>query len=704
MAPLLPRQFVDLYNASISPGRESNVMGRVSDVMAPSRTRGTDWMFTFSIADHSMGEEWNAGLKVRFFRKSEGDLPPIQNVGDIVLLRNLKITDYQGMHMGMSGFNTRWTVFPLSKIPANVPQSEPAYLKFLKDPKAISPSEEEMRYAFELCKRVSDQSPSMTSSAVESFTSGQQGSSSAWTSVSPTSSSRPVITKSTPRRDKFSLIEDIKADTFYDLTGQVVKSYPGNGVVELYLSDYTSNQLLYDYLWGEDGGDDNNSTDNNDLSFSRTSYYDKKWPGPYGKYTLTVTLWPPHSYFAQNSVQENDIVCLRNIHIRWSKGNKLEGVIHTDKIYPDRVGISVIGDSEKETNEKVKNLLKRKLEYKRSFEKAAKCAKATARGQKRKAAGEGRSLAKSTARKRRKQENLAANAQKVNDPSESADSQSDETSGQGVKKKTKTKERKAQAARAPRDLNPNVKASHNSIPTLSLSTIFNRDKTHLVSPPSGEEYLLPFMNVKTRATVRVADYFPGDLSAFSVPASKKSEFDILSDIEDGVEDGDDSQSNDSRCRRHNGLEKWEWRFGLILEGASPHKGEKERLTAYVAGEDADFLLKLDAVDLKADPQALDELREKLFLLWGDLEEQKVVAYEANRRSKGRANDNLNDQHKVTPHGRPFECCLMEYGVKERRGGEGSDAAAADALSNEKPLQNIGTDWTRRWRLFGTTIT
>lgn len=419
-------------------------MGRATDVLAPSRSRGTDWMFTFSLADYTMGgEAFNEGFKVRIFRKSEGDLPPVQDIGDIVMLRNLKITEYQGMRMGISGFNTRWAVFPSRTFPGNS-SIKLSYPKFIKDPKDVLPSEAEMHYALELCYQ-GPQSPSVTSSAAESFSSAQRSGSTVGTSVSPPSSSRPIVTKATPRRNKFSLIKDLKADTYYDLTGQVVKIYPSNGIVEIYVSDYTPNQLLFDYVLGNGAGRDN-------------SLYNRKWPGPFGKHTLTVTLWPPHSDFAQNSVEESDLVNLRNVHVKWSKGAKLEGVIHTDRMYTDRLGINVISDTQKENDEKVKDLLRRKLEYERAFEKTVKNAEATARGQKRKAAGDGRPLSKTSARKRRKEEKLAANTKKRLHSSESEESDSGITGESMDKKKSRLRRKQeTEVSQAPQDLNKNSK-------------------------------------------------------------------------------------------------------------------------------------------------------------------------------------------------------------------------------------------------------
>ena len=248
-----------------------------------------------------------------------------------------------------------------------------------------------------------------------------------------------------------------------------------------------------------------------------------------------------------------------------------------------------------------------------------------------------------------------------------------------------------------------VKSSHSSTPTLPISSILARDKSHLVSPPTGEPYLLPFQNVKTRATVRVVDYFPEDLADFSSPITNTSEFDGLPVVErDGPSDIDDI-SLSATC---DSLAKWEWRFSLILEDASNSQraGQKPRLKVYVVGADADFLLKLDATDLRSDPQSLDELKEKLFLLWGDLEEQKSAAIDVTEDDTGRSGDQSLERSPRVPQGRPFECCLMEYGTRvSSENGHGGDIQESIEVGNGEANQTVGEDWERRWRLFGTTI-
>lgn len=90
--------------------------------------------------------------------------------------------------------------------------------------------------------------------------------------------------------------------------------------------------------------------------------------------------------------------------------------------------------------------------------------------------------------------------------------------------------------------------------------------------------------------------------------------------------------------------------------------------------------------LRANDQALATLREKLFLLWGDLEE---------RRSTGKDIQDLN-----TPR---FECCLQEYGIRSQQRRKGpAEQSEGDADSEDSDIEReLG--WERRWRMFGTTI-
>ena len=111
-------------------------------------------------------------------------------------------------------------------------------------------------------------------------------------------------------------------DKYYDLVGQVIKLYASSGGrVELYITDYTMNKLLWEYHREESEA----NREGDQYGYIPQTSESKKWPGPWGKHTLTVTLWTPHSDFAQENVKVNDFVRLQNVHVKWSKDAKAGG-------------------------------------------------------------------------------------------------------------------------------------------------------------------------------------------------------------------------------------------------------------------------------------------------------------------------------------------------------------------------------------------
>lgn len=143
-----------------------------------------------------------------------------------------------------------------------------------------------------------------------------------------------------------------------------------------------------------------------------------------------------------------------------------------------------------------------------------------------------------------------------------------------------------------------VRCSNLTIPVRGLSSILSLS-THQNTSPSGITYTLPFQNIKSRTTVRIADFFPTELAQFAVRLPKPSEFDALSDHEPSDTDtGTSSHISPRGSEEDEDERRWEWRFGLVLEDASEEKvvkgEERARMEVYVAEQDAEFLLKLDA--------------------------------------------------------------------------------------------------------------
>ena len=186
-------------------------------------------------------------------------------------------------------------------------------------------------------------------------------------SVEPSDGNPPGFTvqraDSVPNWDrKFSLIKDVQHHHFYDLVAQVVKTFPGSGEkYDIYVTDYTSNSLLFNYEW-DSGNLGSMGTDGDEFGYAPGPRPKHSWPGPYGRMTLQVTLWSPHSFHAQSNVKEGDNIFLRNVHIKYNTDGhpRLEGLLHTHRFQPERIDISVIKDRD---DERVRELLERKRAY-----------------------------------------------------------------------------------------------------------------------------------------------------------------------------------------------------------------------------------------------------------------------------------------------------------------------------------------------------
>ena len=102
--------------------------------------------------------------------------------------------------------------------------------------------------------------------------------------------------------------------------------------------------------------------------------------------------------------------------------------------------------------------------------------------------------------------------------------------------------------------------------------------------------------------------------------------------------------------------------------------------------------------LRKSPSAVAILREKLFLLWGDLEEQKGHSSNILEWIDG----NAQSIRKKATKSMAFECCLKEYGVKTliQRPGVLERSESEDDETVERKDIHV---WERRWRMFGTTI-
>ena len=141
--------------------------------------------------------------------------------------------------------------------------------------------------------------------------------------------------------------------------------------------------------------------------------------------------------------------------------------------------------------------------------------------------------------------------------------------------------------------------------------------------------------------------------------------------------------------------KWEWSFALQVEevakqlptAPSAHR-PPSRMWLNVSHMEAQHLFGNavdDPTDLRENATLLNQLREKLYILWGDLEEQKRQEDAGERKAK-RAKLDGEDEETKQPSNLPFSCCLQEYGAL-REGGRADEV----------------TDWERQFMISGVTI-
>lgn len=158
---------------------------------------------------------------------------------------------------------------------------------------------------------------------------------------------------------KLSLVKDIVERNYVDLVGEIVKIYTNDSEkVVLYFTDYTANNGLEDRQI-DDAGDNGFGTEGDVYGYQKRPK--KKWTGPVGRMTLTITLWEPHASYARQHLKNNDLIQLYNVHVKRSRINGiLEASVHTNRTNPNSVNVHTL-DRRKDTF--VEQFLQRRTEY-----------------------------------------------------------------------------------------------------------------------------------------------------------------------------------------------------------------------------------------------------------------------------------------------------------------------------------------------------
>src|SRR5450755_3624240 len=153
---------------------------------------------------------------------------------------------FQGVPISNS--STSWTVFPVDKIPDHPSQIKTGVSQLLL-PAFKAPTPAELAYVISLHTSSGIEVPANpVMIAANSSTTRTHDA----TSNGPANASRCSIEQFP---DKFRWIEDIQCYNFVDLTVEVIKSYPSNERIELYVTDYTENKQLYNRIQTDEGRD-----------------------------------------------------------------------------------------------------------------------------------------------------------------------------------------------------------------------------------------------------------------------------------------------------------------------------------------------------------------------------------------------------------------------------------------------------------------
>jgi len=631
MARRVPSGFVPIAEAYKRRDQSSyNIIAVCTNYLPPAQSRGTDFTMKMSIWDTScieaedIGQE---GMMVRLFYKTQSLFPPVENTGDIVILRSLKTKNQGSQWFGLSSFETSWVVISgtslmdstcdnFSDIEYREPPGEASASKKCRGP---DPTLAELKYAKALLQ---EKDPSTLrgppkSTALDVYT------------VMKESGGNPAPLK----QQKYRMLKDLTSPAehhghqFVDLFGEICSVYYGSNVIEVKLTDFTEHPLLFDHARSGQEGDE-------------FGYIKKDHPQtcPSGRMTITVNVWDALGNYIRKLDQDGDIklgmyMRVRNVLIKMNRnGSVLEGHLR-DNGNSFGTSISLHHPREAESDQSLKDLLQRRRAY--DLEMRAK--------------GLGLKQKDAMPKKRPAETELTDDTRQGMKRGKNAEKR---------ERKRKLQEAKAAKASASGVLthsasNQHVRCEAIEVPLTSLSTIiegqFLQRKT-----PSGNPYRLPFQNCKYKSKVKVVDFFPDNLEDFTAPY-RDSDYQALSDYESG----DDEPVRLSYAQENPDSVRWEWHFFLMVEDSEKpknHEGTTTPMILQVAGTDGDYLLNAEACDLRTNPTELAKLRQKLFVLWGDLEEKKLEHNVTGTQ--------LNQPgHAVSS--RPFECFVKEFGINAR---------------------------------------
>lgn len=479
----------------------------------------------------------------------------------------------------------------------------------------------------------------------------------------------------------------------------------------LWVSDYSENDLFFNHPFKGLGKIEAGDAYGYTTRFSEPlSTQEESWTGPYGKRSLQVSVFPPHSEAIRSlGIDVDSWILLRNLRIKIGRnGANLEGNLDGDRDYPDKINLIQLrlDDQSADTiDPRWKSALRRKMDYEKlKMQQLREISTAADAGKKRKAQQEDKPNKKGASKNRK----ARREAQKAKD-TVVIKPQVEDPVVEGVNEHSKLLTPTSRLVCCS-TLIIAVKCDNQAATMCTVSDMLAPRHLNQIDGASVTKLLVPFVNANYRTYMRVVDYYPRDLKRFArkMKTTKSMERRLLGEAPESYEecesDSDDDYSNYTY--------EWHWCFYLKLQDATPRDeaAASQPRQAIWAGVDnlaAQCLVDLDASDLGNDPVNLKKLRERMFTLWGELEEvvsreeaaaeRAAAAARANKAPEDSDEESSDGSESILPtstpsvKNRPFQCCVRQYGVTVPEDDE-SKADAGD-----------GKRWQRMYGLFGTKI-
>lgn len=445
-------------------GAVVSLLGIVTSLQEPRRSRGTDWTLSFTIQDDftagSVGGSSSMGCRV--FKPSQASLPKITSTGDVVILRNFKLNPWQGRMDCISNVASGVLVFPASKIPVH--ELSQAYLLG---------TQRLMCHATPGAKEASI----IEQKAVLNMKHSSSG------SAQDVQQHASLVAHKATARHREQLITDLADGRFADIRAVVLNVYYSNhGTVELKVSDYTPNKDLFLYV---------------DPKQEPGLFHKREWPGPYGQVTLEVRLYEPHAAWARANLAQNDFVYLRNVHIRRSLKGFLEGAMHQDRQNLDQVDIRKLQDKTV-----IEEIRQRQKTYEQQRPEVSLTHLVNAPK---------KSSAKASAKKKQEKKERLRVQREAEQKELEEKQESWEANRSGVNRNGKASLSRITITL----LIITVRAGFPETPQSTISEILNNPHAQARTSTKYNSFKLPFVNCRHRSRVRIVDFYPPELEDFT---------------------------------------------------------------------------------------------------------------------------------------------------------------------------------------------